>query len=56
MILNILQCIAQSPTTKAYLVQTVHSAEVEKPWIKPMKRAAVEGRVAESSQWEGFRH
>lgn len=31
MLLNILQCAREFPTTKNYLDESVHSAEIEKP-------------------------
>lgn len=35
LLLNILQYTGQPPTTEDYPVQTVNSAEVEKPWSIP---------------------
>lgn len=34
MLLNILQCTEQLPTTKTYLIQYVNSTENEKPWSR----------------------
>lgn len=38
MLLKILQCTGQSPTTKNYLVPNVNSAEVEEPCAKRKKQ------------------
>lgn len=36
MLLNIIQGIGKSSTTKNYLTQNVNSAEIEKPYSKPL--------------------
>lgn len=33
MLLNILQCIGHSPTTKNYMIYSIRMAEVDKSWI-----------------------
>lgn len=51
MLLNILQCIAQPPTIKNYLVQNVQSSQVEKFCYKPPCRFSFRCHWPDLGMW-----